>query len=196
MSLLGDRTRGLPSIFPFEGYLKEVRSAGRDNAFLEAQDPRRFSKLAACPILGFMFFRRERPKTPTVQERLEELKKRGFSAAPIIGGVRVSRGSCDVDLIEREGAVHIFERAGIRIGDEIGRLVDGGYQKFFRTASGKNKPALADELKALHEFEEDLKEGLGQESYYNESLGTVSTFYLYDRVKDRDRGVPKRVWET
>jgi hypothetical protein len=36
---------------------------------------------------------------------------------------------------------------------------------------------------------------LGQESYYNESLGTVSTFYLYDRVKDRDRGVPKRVWE-
>jgi hypothetical protein len=23
----------------------------------------------------------------------------------------------------------------------------------------------------------------------------VSTFYLYDRVKDRDRGVPKRVWE-
>ena len=30
---------------------------------------------------------------------------------------------------------------------------------------------------------------------YNESLGTVSTFYLYDRVKDRDKGVPKRVWE-
>jgi hypothetical protein len=56
-------------------------------------------------------------------------------------------------------------------------------------------PALADELEALHDFEEDLKEGLGQESYYNESLGTVSTFYSYDRVKDRDRGVPKRVWE-
>jgi hypothetical protein len=50
-------------------------------------------------------------------------------------------------------------------------------------------------LKALHEFEEDLKEGLGLESLYNESLGTVSTYYLYDRVKDRDRGVPKRVWE-
>jgi hypothetical protein len=50
-------------------------------------------------------------------------------------------------------------------------------------------------LKALHEFEEDLREALGQESYYNQSLGTVSTFYLYDRVKDRDGGVPKRVWE-
>jgi len=81
------------------------------------------------------------------------------------------------------------------MGTEIGALVDGGYQKFFRTPTGKNKPALADELKALHNFEEDLKEGLGQESLYNESLGTVSTFYLYDRVKDRDAGVPKRVWE-
>ena len=85
--------------------------------------------------------------------------------------------------------------AGIAMGDEIGALVDGGFQKFFRAVSGKNRPALADDLKVLHEFEEDLKEALGQESYYNQSLGTVSTFYLYDRVKDRDRGVPKRVWE-
>ncbi len=82
------------------------------------------------------------------------------------------------------------------MGSEIGMLVDGGYQKFFRTASGKQKPALAEELKALHDFEEDLKEALGEESLYNESLGTVSTFYLYDRVKDRDRGVPKRAWES
>jgi hypothetical protein len=51
-------------------------------------------------------------------------------------------------------------------------------------------------LKALHDFEEDLKQGLGQQSFYNESLGTVSTFYLYDRLKDRDRGVPKRVWDS
>ena len=196
MSLLGDRTRGLPSIFPFEGYLKEVRSAGRDNAFLEAQDPRRFSKLAACPILGFMFFRRERPKNLTFQERLEQLKKLGFTVAPGSGGARVSRGTCAVDLADHAGAVHVADLAGIRMGDEIGRLVDGGFQKFFRAPSGQKKPALAEELKALHDFEEDLREGLGQESYYNESLGTVSTFYLYDRVQDRDRGVPKRVWET
>jgi len=73
--------------------------------------------------------------------------------------------------------------------------VDGGYQKFFRAPSGAQKPALASELKALHEFEEDLKAGLGLVSLYNESLGTVSTYYLYDRVKDRDQGVPRRVWE-
>jgi hypothetical protein len=97
--------------------------------------------------------------------------------------------------MEDGGSVTRAGRAGIRMGDEIGALVDGGFQKFFRTPSGKSKPALAEELKALHDFEEDLKEALGQESLYNESLGTVSTFYLYDRVKDRDLGGPKRAWE-
>jgi hypothetical protein len=143
-----------------------------------------------------MFFRRERPKNPTFAERMENLRKAGLTVTSLAGGtVRASRENCAVDLKEVDGQVRAGT-AGILMGDEIGALVDGGYQKFFRTPSGKSKPALADELKALHEFEEDLKEGLGQESLYNESLGTVSTFYLYDRVKDRDAGVPKRAWET
>ena len=143
-----------------------------------------------------MFFRRERPKNLTFAERLDNLRKTGFTVAPQAGGaVRVSRGNCAVDLKEEGGTVHREDRAGILMGPEIGVLVDGGYQKFFQTPSGKKKPALAGELKALHDFEEDLKEGFGEESLYNESLGTVSTFYLYDRVKDRDRGVPKRAWE-
>jgi hypothetical protein len=142
-----------------------------------------------------MFFRRERPKIPTFQERIDQLKTLGFAVTPSNGGVRITRGACALNLSERSGAVHIAERAGILIGQDIGLLVDGGFQKFFRTPSGKTKPALADDLKALHDFEEDLKEALGQKSLYNESLGTVSTYYLYDRVQDRDRGVPKRVWE-
>ncbi len=147
--------------------------------------------------MRFMFFRRERPKNLTFDERLSQLRAQGFTVAALTGGaVRVSRGGYAVDLKNRDGVVDISDRAGVVMGNEIGMLVDGGFQKFFRTPSGKHKPALADDLKALHDFEEDLKEGLGQESYYNESLGTVSTYYLYDRVKDRDRGVPKRVWET
>lgn len=143
-----------------------------------------------------MFFRRHRVTQPTFQERLENLKRAGFSVTPRPdGAVLVSKGECAVVLHEVNGQVQRDELAGILMGGEIGSLVDGGYQKFFRTPSGKTKPALASELKAIHEFEEDLKEGLGQESLYNESLGTVSTYYLYDRVKDRDRGVPKRVWE-
>jgi len=142
-----------------------------------------------------MFFRREQPKNPTFADRLESLRKAGFTATPQPdGAVRASRANCAVDLKEENGTVQAGV-AGMAMDAEIGALVDGGFQKFFRTPLGKNRPALAGDLKALHEFEEDLKEALGQETYYNQALGTVSTFYLYDRVKDRDRGVPKRVWE-
>jgi hypothetical protein len=111
------------------------------------------------------------------------------------GTVLVAKGECAIRLRENAGQVQHIDRAGILVGGEIATLVDGGFQKFFRTPSGKNKPALASELKALHDFQEELREALGIENLYNEALGTVSTYYLYDRVKDRDRGVPKRVWE-
>jgi len=142
-----------------------------------------------------MFFRREPLVNPTFADRMENLRKAGFTVTPQAGGaVRASRGNCAVELREQDGKVS-GGRAGMAMGGEIGALVDGGFQKFFRTPSGKSRPALAGDLLDLHNFEEDLKEALGQESYYNESLGTVSTFYLYDRVKGRDRGVAKRVWE-
>ncbi len=142
-----------------------------------------------------MFFRRERKKTPTFAERLENLRRAGLTVTPVAGGaVRAARGPYAADLRDAVGHAE-SSGAGVLMGAEIGALVDGGYQKFFRTPDGRKRPALAEDLKGLHEFEEDLKEGLGQESYYNQSLGTVSTLYLYDRVKDRDRGVPKRAWE-
>jgi hypothetical protein len=127
---------------------------------------------------------------------LDSVRQAGFQTADRAGVVRVSRGECAIDLREEGGTVRAASPAGIRLGDEIAALIDGGFQKFFQTPSGKKRPALADDLKALHDFEEDLKEALGQESYYNQSLGTVSTFYLYDRVRGRDAGVPKRVWEA
>ena len=143
-----------------------------------------------------MFFRRQQKTQPTFQERLDNLKRTGFTVTPRPdGSVLVNRNECAVALREDGGQVRRVDLAGILVGNEIASLVDGGYQKFFRTPSGKMRPAQAAELKAVHDFEEELKEGLGLESYYNQSLGTVSTFYLYDRVKDRDRGVPKRVWE-
>ena len=143
-----------------------------------------------------MFFRRERPKTHSFSERLDGLRKAGFDVNNLSNGVaRVSRDACAVDLRDEGGIPQPAAPAGIVMGAEIGSLVDGGYQKFFRTPLGKKKPALADELKALHDFEEDVRESLGRESLYNEGLGTVSTFYMYDRVKDRDKGVPKRIWE-
>jgi hypothetical protein len=147
--------------------------------------------------MEFMFFRREKPSNPSFSDRMDSLRKSGFAVTQRGAGLmRVTRGAFAVDLKDVNNSVHGEGRAGIAMGDEIGSLIDGGYQKFFRTPSGKQKPALADELKGLHDFEEDVKEALGQESYYNESLGTVSTFYLYDRVQNRDTGVPKRVWDN
>jgi hypothetical protein len=143
-----------------------------------------------------MFFRRARVEVPTFEQRMDKLRAAGFAVAALNGVVRVTRGPCAIDLKEQNGAAAAVCQAGVLMGTEIGALVDGGYQKFFRTPTGRQKPALADELKALHDFEEDLWQVLGKQSYYNESLGTVSTLYLYDRVKDRDRGVPRRVWET
>jgi hypothetical protein len=144
-----------------------------------------------------MFFRRPRLKEPTYEDRMDQIRRAGFTAEVLSGSrrVRVSRNGCAAILELPDGEVRVIEPAGIIMSGEIGALIDGGYQKFFETPSGKRKPALASDLRALHDFQEDLKEALGLTSLYNESLGTVSTYYQYDRVKDRDQGVPKRAWE-
>ena len=97
-----------------------------------------------------------------------------------------------------DGGVKIFAYPGYLIGGEIAKLVNRGYQQFMKT-SKTEVPASADHLKALQQFSEELKEALGLPSLYNESLGTVSDSYLYDRVKDRNEPEverPKRPWET
>ena len=84
-----------------------------------------------------------------------------------------------------DGTPEILARAGILLNGEIARLLDRGYQKFFRT-SKVEVPATADHLRSLHEFTEELKEAIGGLSLYNESLGTTSDVYMYDRVKGRE----------
>ena len=97
---------------------------------------------------------------------------------------RVSRGSCVGALEDGPDGLRIAASSSLRIGNELGQLLDGGYQKFFQTPTRK-VPATADQLRELHEFDEALSEALGDESLYNLSLGTVSTTYHYDRVKGR-----------
>ncbi len=69
----------------------------------------------------------------------------------------------------------------------IARLVDHGNQKLFETTSTR-VAATADALKSIHRFSEELREAIGEPSLYNQSLGTVSDFYMYDRVKGREAG--------
>src|ERR1043166_6345317 len=101
--------------------------------------------------------------------------------------------------IQKNGddGLKIFAFPGYLIGSEISKLINRGYQQFLKTAKTE-VPATADHLKALQQFTEELKEGLGLPPLYNESLGTVRESYHYDRIKDRDKPKaerPKRPWE-
>ncbi len=87
------------------------------------------------------------------------------------------------------------ESPGIVVGAEIARLVDGGYQKFIVTPSGKKRAALAQDLREIHAFEEDLRCALGMTGMFNLSLGTVSNQYIYDRVEERDDSAAKEPWK-
>jgi hypothetical protein len=83
-----------------------------------------------------------------------------------------------------DGTTLVLARPGWMLGGQISRLVDKGYQKFLKTPK-LEVPATADHLKAIHEFSEELKQAAGATSLYNESLGTTSDRYVYDRVKGR-----------
>ncbi len=145
-----------------------------------------------------MFFRRERPKHLSFEDHMSAARAAGFKVEPAGGGkTRIERnGIAAIFEPGKDGVPYAAERAGVVMGKEIGTLTDGGFQKFFTTPSGKRKPALAEELKEIHNFQEDLREALGLETLYNEALGTVSNLYLYDRVEGRDRGEHDKPWEV
>jgi hypothetical protein len=143
-----------------------------------------------------MFFRRDKVHQSTFEERIANLKQYGFQSVVRSTGVaRVTRDGCGA-MVESlgDGKVKIG-KAGVLVGEEIGELVNLGYQMIVRTPSGIELPALATHLKKLHAFDEDLREGLGLISLYNLSLGTTTDEHLYDRVVDRDKGEPVRPWE-
>ncbi len=135
-------------------------------------------------------------------EALNWLREHGFDVteAPGTNGrvfLRKYNVSAAIQKTPEDG-VKIFAYPGYLIGSEISKLVNRGYQQFLKT-SKTEIPASADHLKALQSFSEELKEGLGLPSLYNESLGTVSESYQYDRIKDRDKAQvdrPKRPWEV
>ena len=142
-----------------------------------------------------MFFRREKPHQWTFEERIGKLKQLRFESSSDAGGFRVTRDGCGAMLKdEGEGKVAVG-KAGVVAGGEIAALVHAGYQMFLRTPSGRELPAQASHLKALHAFEEDLCEGLGLTSLYNTSLGTTCEDHLYDRVVDRDEPQQPHPWE-
>ena len=137
----------------------------------------------------------------TFEDAVQWLRDHGFDLieAPGMQGRMFLKKYNVSAAIQKDGedGVKIFAYPGYLIGGEISKLVNRGYQQVLKT-SKTEVAATADHLKSLQQFSEELKEALGLPSLYNESLGTVSEAYQYDRIVDRDKPVterPKRPWE-
>ena len=143
-----------------------------------------------------MFFRNQKPKVESFEERIAGLKELRFTATmESAGRCRVTRDGCGAIIEDLGGGKMGIGKAGVLVGGEIALLIHGGFQMFLRTPSGKEVPALAPHLKALHQFDDDLREGLGLTTLYNQALGTVCDDHLYDRVEDRDAGPQHHAWD-
>ena len=142
-----------------------------------------------------MFFRRARPKISTFAEHVDVLKQAGFTTEELPDGrVRLSKHGVGA-IIGDEGKNQLgIEKAGVLIDSEVATLLNAGYQMFLETPGGTRIPATADQLKALHAFEADVKDALGLIDLYNTSLGTTSRKHMYDRVHKRDIGEQPRPW--
>lgn len=124
---------------------------------------------------------------------LSKLGSQRFDVAPAQEGAKrtpnafqVRKYGCAAEIAAApDGRVEMLTRPGWLLGGDISRLLDRGYQKFLKT-SKLEIPATAEHLRAIHDFSEELKEATGAMSLYNESLGTTSDVYQYDRVKGRE----------
>jgi hypothetical protein len=123
---------------------------------------------------------------------IENVRSHGFevsSFARVPGGQLVSKFGAAAVLVpnsDSDGSAASFaERPGFLVRGEVAKLLDRGYQKFIKTSQFE-LPATADQLQAIHQFNEELTQLIGGTSLYNLSLGTTSDLYEYDRLKGRD----------
>jgi hypothetical protein len=139
-------------------------------------------------------------RNPNFEQTLETLRAHAFDVAPyagVAGGVLVSKhGAAAVLVPARDAAAAMAERPGALVRGEVARLLDRGYQKFIKT-SQYELPASASQLQSIHAFSEELKGVVGIVDLYNESLGTTSDLYVYDRLKGREAAAPApaRPWD-
>jgi len=140
----------------------------------------------------------KKSRNPNFDQVLELLRTHSFDVVPqpgVAGSVLVSKYGAAAVLAPATDAPAFVERPGALIRGEVARLVDRGYQKFL-AISKFELPATAQQLEAIHRFNEELKQLTGAISLYNESLGTTSDLYHYDRLKGREveLPVPQQPW--
>lgn len=141
---------------------------------------------------------------PSFDQTLANLRANSFEVAPssaVAGGQLVAKHGVAAVLVASgdafSSAAAFAVHPGIQVRGEIARLLDRGYQKFLKTSQFE-LPATAQQLHAIHTFAEELKQVTGGVSLYNESLGTTSDLYEYDRLKGRESEAAPgaRPWDT
>lgn len=139
-------------------------------------------------------------RNPNFDQTLDILRAHSFDVEPlarVAGGVLVSKcGAAAVLVPSKTAPAALAESPGALVNGELARLLDRGYQKFIKTSQFE-LPASAIQLHSIHMFSEELKQLTGAISLYNESLGTTSDLYEYDRLKGREAAepAPARPWE-
>jgi hypothetical protein len=130
-------------------------------------------------------------RNPNFDQILESLRAHGFDGSPsteAAGGVLVTKygvGAVLVAAADKAAPVAYAVHPGVLVEGRVARLLDRGHQKFMQTPQFE-LPATASQLHAIHRFSEELKQLTGDIDLYNESLGTTSDVYLYDRLKGRE----------
>jgi hypothetical protein len=133
---------------------------------------------------------------PDFAQILENLRANGFTTAPyadLAGGVLVARDGVGAVLLpgdhKDEVAARLAVAPGLLLRGELARLLDRGYQKFMKTSQDE-QPATASQLQRIHVFGEELRQWIGAGALFNESLGTTSDRYQYDRVQRQKTATP------
>jgi hypothetical protein len=139
-----------------------------------------------------------KPRKPSFDQTIQTLRTRSFDVTPysgVAGGMLVSKQGLGAVLVPGSDSLDPVAFAihpGVLVRGQVARLLDRGYQKFIKT-SQYELPATASQLHAIHSFTEELKLLIGDISLYNESLGTTSDLYEYDRLKGREAPEPPPV---
>jgi hypothetical protein len=141
---------------------------------------------------------RKKSRHTNFDQTLDILRSHSFDITRFAGAegeFLVSKHGAGAILAARKDEAVIVVTPGVLIRGEIARLLDRGYQKFIKTFQYE-LPATATQLHAIHQFSEELKQLTGLTSLYNESLGTTSDRYLYDRLKGREavQAAPAQPW--
>jgi hypothetical protein len=140
-------------------------------------------------------------RNPNFDQTIDLLRAHSFDVEPyagVAGGMLVSKYGAGAVLVPAKSLpAAIAESPGVVVRGEVARLLDRGYQKFIKTSQFE-LPATAGQLQAIHQFSEELNQLTGATTLYNQSLGTTSDLYQYDRLKGREVEQPAlaRPWDS